>query len=73
MLMITCSVTGNRELASLDAIRSVANHPDHIAVTVTCPGCGQDHVHRTGRRAEAARRALAVEVAVRRAEAPVPA
>jgi transposase-like protein len=73
MLMITCTVTGTRELASLTAIRSIANHPDHIAVTVTCPACGQDHVHRTGRRAEEARRARSVEVAVRRAAAPIPA
>ena len=67
MLMITCTVTGNRELASLDAIRSIANHPDHIAVTVTCPACGEEHVHRTGRRLEEARRSAALEVAVRRA------
>lgn len=67
MLMITCTVTGNRELASLDAVRSVTNHPDHIAVAVTCPACGQEHVHRTGRRLDEARRARAVEVAVRRA------
>lgn len=73
MLMITCTVTGTRELASLDAIRSVVNHPDHIAVAVTCPRCGQEHVHRTGRRVQEARRALAVEVAVRRAESSVAA
>ncbi len=73
MLMITCTVTGNRELTSLDAVRSVVNHPDHIAVTVTCPACGQEHVHRTGRRVEEARRAVALEVAVRRAAAPVAA
>lgn len=73
MLMITCTVTGNRELASMDAVRSVANLPDAIAVTVTCPACGRDHVHRTGRRVEEARRARTVEVAVRRAAAGIPA
>lgn len=73
MLMITCTVTGNREPAPLGAIRSVTNHPDHIAVTVTCPACGRAHVHRTGRRFEEARRARTVDIAVRRAESPVPA
>ncbi|MGY1752986.1 hypothetical protein [Blastococcus sp. SYSU D01042] len=73
MLMITCTVTGSRELASLDAIRSIANLPDAIAVTVTCPACGQEHVHRTGRHVEEARRARTVEVAVRRAAAGIPA
>lgn len=73
MLLITCPATGNRVLASLDAVRSVANHPDHIAVTVTCPTCGEEHVHRTGRRLEEARRSAALEVAVRRAETPAPA
>lgn len=73
MLLITCTVTGNRELTSLDAVRSVVNHPDHIAVTVTCPACGGEHVHRTGRRLDEARRAAALEVAVRRAAAPVAA
>lgn len=68
MLMITCTVTGNRELTSLDAVRSVTNHPDHIALVVTCPACGQEHEHRTGRRLDEARRAAALEVAVRRAE-----
>ncbi len=67
MLMITCTVTGNRELTSLDAVRSVTNHPDSIAVAVTCPACGREHVHRTGRRLAEARRAAALEVAVRRA------
>jgi len=73
MLMITCSVTGNREPTSLDAVRSVTNHPDHIAVTATCPACGQEHVHRTGRRLDEARRAAALEVAVRRAVEPTSA
>lgn len=73
MLMITCTVTGNREIVPLAAIRSVANLPDAIAVTVTCPACGQEHVHRTGRRVEEARRARTVEVAVRRAATGIPA
>lgn len=73
MLRITCTVTGNREPAPLDAIRSVTNHPDHIAVAVTCPACGQEHVHRTGRRLEQARRDRSLELAVRRAEVALPA
>jgi predicted RNA-binding Zn-ribbon protein involved in translation (DUF1610 family) len=73
MLLITCPVTGNRVLASLDSVRSVVNHPDSIAVHLTCPECGGEHVHRTGRRLEEARRAAALEVAVRRAEELTPA
>jgi predicted RNA-binding Zn-ribbon protein involved in translation (DUF1610 family) len=73
MLLITCPVTGNRVLASLDSVRSVVNHPDSIAVHVDCPECGGEHVHSTGRRVEEARRATALEVALRRAAAPIPA
>ncbi|WP_040339144.1 hypothetical protein [Candidatus Blastococcus massiliensis] len=73
MLLITCPVTGTRALVSIAAVRSIVNHPDSIAVSATCPACGQEHVHRTGRRLESARRAAALEVAVRRAEAPTPA
>ncbi|MGY1617097.1 hypothetical protein ACI797_10175 [Geodermatophilus sp. SYSU D00691] len=49
MLLITCPVTGRDELISALQIRGIANHADHIAVTVACP-CGETHVHRTGRR-----------------------
>ncbi|MBN1094087.1 hypothetical protein JKP75_16920 [Blastococcus sp. TML/M2B] len=73
MLMITCTVTGNREFVGLDAVRSVTNHPDHIAVAVTCPACGGEHVHRTGRRLDEARRAARLEAAVRRAAELAPA
>lgn len=73
MLLITCSVTGTRELVSTAAVRSIVNRPDSITVEATCPACGQVHVHRTGRRLESARRAAALEVAVRRAETLTPA
>lgn len=72
MLMITCPITRNRVPASLDAVR-ITNHPDHIAVQVTCPECGEEHVRRTGRPLERARQDAALEVAVRRAESPIPA
>ena len=49
MLLISCPITGNAELISASAIRSVENHPTHIALYVACP-CGHTHVHRTGRR-----------------------
>ena len=67
MLLITCPVSGADVLVSADRIRSIANHPTHIAVTVACP-CGQIHVHRTGRRWEAVHTSAA-----RRAEELVPA
>ena len=54
MLLITCPVTRTDELVADRRIRSVTNHPTHIALTVECP-CGQVHVYRTGRRWEAAR------------------
>jgi uncharacterized Zn finger protein len=54
MLLITCPVTRTDELVADRRIRSVANHPTHIAMHVECPACGQVHVYRTGRRLEAA-------------------
>ena len=54
MLLITCPVTRTDELVADRRIRSVTNHPTHIALAVECP-CGQVHVYRTGRRWEAAR------------------
>ena len=68
MMMISCPTTRTRVLVSLDAIRSITNHADAIAGQVTCPACGEVHVHRTGRRLEEARRTAALEVAVRRAQ-----
>jgi hypothetical protein len=67
MLLIACPAAGADVLVSADRIRSVTNHPTHIAVTVAC-SCGQTHVHRTGRRWAAAEAAAA-----RRAEELVPA
>jgi hypothetical protein len=58
MLLITCPVTGTDELVADRRIRSVTNHPTHIAMTVECP-CGRTHVYRTGRRWEESRRAAA--------------
>jgi hypothetical protein len=55
MLLITCPVTGTDELVADSHIRSVANFPTHIAMTVECP-CGHTHVYRTGRRWEESRR-----------------
>jgi hypothetical protein len=52
MLLITCPVTKTDELVADRRIRSVVNHPTHIAMTVECPGCGRTHVYRTGRRWE---------------------
>ncbi|MCZ2823531.1 MULTISPECIES: hypothetical protein [unclassified Modestobacter] len=52
MLLITCPVTRTDELVADRRIRSVANHPTHIAVAVDCPSCGGTHVFRTGRRWE---------------------
>jgi len=56
VLLITCPVTRTDELVADRRIRSVVNHPTHIALHVECP-CGGVHVYRTGRRWEAARRA----------------
>ncbi|SFP00359.1 hypothetical protein SAMN05660464_1901 [Geodermatophilus dictyosporus] len=55
MTLITCPVTRTDELVSDRRIRSVTNHPTHIALAVECPACGSVHVYRTGRRWEAAR------------------
>jgi hypothetical protein len=54
MLLITCPVTRTDELVADRRIRSVVNHPTHIALHVECP-CGAVHVYRTGRRWEAIR------------------
>jgi hypothetical protein len=51
MFLITCPVTSTQELVADRHIRSVVNHPTHIAMTVECP-CGRSHVYRTGRRWE---------------------
>ena len=67
MLLIHCPVTRTDELVGDRRIRSVVNHPTHIALHVECP-CGAMHVYRTGRRWEARDRAAA-----REAGQPVPA
>jgi len=54
MLLITCPVTRTDELVADRRIRSVVNHPTHIALHVECP-CGEVHVYRTGRRWDAVR------------------
>ena len=64
MFLIQCPVTRNDELVADRRIRSVVNHPTHIALHVECP-CGAVHVYRTGRRWEDSGR--------RRAEELVPA
>ena len=51
MLLITCPVTRTDELVADRRIRSVTNHPTHIALAAECP-CGGVHVYRTGRRWE---------------------
>jgi predicted RNA-binding Zn-ribbon protein involved in translation (DUF1610 family) len=55
MLLITCPVTNTDELVADRRIRSVVNHPTHIAMQVECPACGAVHVYRTGRRWDAVR------------------
>ena len=50
MLLITCPVTRTDELVADRRIRSVTNHPTHVALSVECPSCGSVHVYRTGRR-----------------------
>ena len=50
MFLITCPVTRTDELVSDQRIRSVDNHPTHIAMHVACPACGAVHTFRTGRR-----------------------
>jgi predicted RNA-binding Zn-ribbon protein involved in translation (DUF1610 family) len=59
MLLITCPVTRTDELVADRRIRSVTNHPTHVAMAVECPACGGVHVYRTGRRWEEARRRVA--------------
>jgi hypothetical protein len=56
MFLITCPVTKTDELVADRHIRSVVNHPTHIAMAVECP-CGRTHVYRTGRRWEMRRQA----------------
>ncbi len=67
MLLITCPVTRTDELVADRRIRSVTNHPTHVALAVECPSCGSVHVYRTGRKAAAA------TVPAREARIPVPA
>jgi hypothetical protein len=55
MLLITCPVTRTDELVADRRIRSVANHPTHIAMHVECPACGRIHVYRTGRKLDTTR------------------
>jgi hypothetical protein len=66
MLLITCPVTRTDELVADRRIRSVTNHPTHIALAVECP-CGRVHVYRTGRRWEQARTRLADRAATQSA------
>ncbi|RZU33310.1 hypothetical protein [Blastococcus saxobsidens] len=75
MLLITCPVTRSDELVADRRIRSVVNHPTHVALHVDCPACGAVHVYRTGRRWEATRAARAAQPAApaHRAQHPVPA
>jgi hypothetical protein len=69
MLLITCPVTRTDELVADRHIRSVVNHPTHIALHVDCPACGAVHVYRTGRRWERARAAAAARSATQAAVA----
>ena len=61
MLLIHCPVTRTDELVADRRIRSLVNHPTHIAMHVECP-CGAVHVYRTGRRWEDARAQQAREL-----------
>ena len=65
MLLITCPVTRTDELVADRRIRSVTNHPTHVALHVACPACGADHVYRTGRRWEDAASRVRSRVASR--------
>jgi hypothetical protein len=67
MLLITCPVTRTDELVADRRIRSVTNHPTHLALHVECPQCGAVHVYRTGRRWEQARARLADRAAAQSA------
>jgi hypothetical protein len=69
MLLITCPVTRTDELVADRHIRSVVNHPTHIALHVDCPACGTLHVYRTGRRWERTRATTAARAATRAAVA----
>jgi hypothetical protein len=69
MLLITCPATRTDELVDDRRIRSVANHPTHIALHVECPACGAVHVYRTGRRWEQARSRLTDRAAAQSAAA----
>ena len=72
MFLITCPVTRTDELVSDRRIRSVTNHPTHIAMHVDCPACGAVHTYRTGRRWTATQEA-APQPAARQAKELVPA
>ncbi|WP_336028366.1 hypothetical protein [Geodermatophilus sp. FMUSA9-8] len=63
MLLITCPVTRTDELVADRRIRSVTNHPTHVALAVECPSCGSVHVYRTGRRWESREAAPAAAAA----------
>ena len=67
MLLITCPVTRTDELVADRRIRSVVNHPTHVALHVECPQCGAVHVYRTGRRWEETRTRVADRAAVQSA------
>ncbi|MBB3677968.1 hypothetical protein [Modestobacter versicolor] len=67
MLLITCPVTRTDELVADRRIRSIANHPTHVALHVECPQCGAVHVYRTGRRWEQARTRVADRAAAQSA------
>jgi hypothetical protein len=67
MLLITCPVTRTDELVADRRIRSVVNHPTHIALHVECPQCGGVHVYRTGRRWDQERARIAERAAVQSA------
>jgi uncharacterized Zn finger protein len=68
MLLITCPVARTDELVADRRIRTVTNHPTHIALHVECPACGSVHVYRTGRKL-----ASTAAPVVRQAERLVPA
>ena len=59
MFLITCPVTKTDELVADRRIRSVTNHPTHIAMHVDCPACGAVHTYRTGRHWAAAQESTA--------------
>ena len=69
MLLITCPVTRTDELVAHRRVRSIANHPTHLALSVECPSCGSVHVYRTGRRWEARPAASAARPAAELARA----